>query len=134
MHALRLGIQDQLLPQGSSSIYSITVQWRIASNNIASGKFAYSTNGGSTWNVQGTSNLGSNGAYNTALTINGLSSGTSLSLAVLNASSANVTFGTGNGGTYSGYCGEGAPYTIIVNSSTTQYLNVADSSGVLTTC
>ena len=115
---------------------TITLQARIAGSGGAPvAKVAWSTNGGSTWNVQGAQTISELGSYGTYGTIS-IPNGSNLYLAVLNASSANVTFGTGNGGYYSGYCGERLSYNYgTISGPTTIYLNIADNgSGTLTTC
>ena len=117
--------------------YSLNVQWRIAGNVFTSGKYAYSTDGGSTWTVGGPSDFIGSGLYGTAITINGLSNGQTILLGVLNNSNSNVTFGTGNGGGYTGFCGESSPYSVTISTpgTTTVYLNVAESTpGTLQTC
>ena len=118
----------------TTSVYTLNVQWRIASNTFTVGKILYSTDGGSTW-VSFTANIGTNGTYFTARNIT-VSNGMTVLLGIRNTSSSNVTFGTGNGGTYTGYCGESSPYSVVISSpSTTAYLNVSESSaGVLQTC
>jgi len=115
---------------------TITLQARIAgSGGTPVAKVAWSINGGSTWNVQGAQTISELGSYGTYGTIS-IPNGDTLLIAVLNSSSANVTFGVGNGGSYTGYCGESSYYTFgTVSGPATIYLNIKDNgSGVLTTC
>jgi hypothetical protein len=117
--------------------YNVSLYWRIASNNFAAGKLAYSTNGGSSWTVSTNVNIGENGSYNSPnpSVITGLYSGSSLWIGILDTSSSNVKFGIGLGGPYTGYCGESNPYKFTVSSNSTIYINISDNgSGVLVTC
>ena len=118
----------------TTSVYTLGIQWRIASSTFAAGELAYSTNGGSTWTVNN-ANIGLGGIYITARNII-VSNGMTILIAVRNLSSANVTFGTGAGGSYTGHCGESTPYSVTISSPTTDvYLNISESSaGVLQTC
>lgn len=73
-------------------------------------------------------------SYQTTFTIAGLVNGDVLTFGV-QQSSNDLTFGMGNLGAYTGYCGIAAPYTApAVTATTTYYMNVQTSGTTYTTC
>jgi hypothetical protein len=118
--------------------YNITIVDRIASNNSnVSGAIGYSTDKGSTWTYL-TGTFGYNANYITGsgggLTIPYSSS---LWIAVVDATYSNVTFdaNTYPVNHYTGYCGTRVPVKInAVTSSLKIYVNIDDTSGVLSSC
>ena len=61
--------------------------------------------------------------------------GTSLSIAVRNSADANIQFGSGNGGTFTGFCGQATPYTVTPSATNNEFfLNVGVSGGAYIVC
>ena len=61
--------------------------------------------------------------------------GTTLYLAVRNNVDANIQFGSGNGGAFSGFCGQATPYSVTPSVTNNEFfLNTGVSGGAYITC
>ena len=95
-------------------------------------KFYYRINGGSWINYSSTS---MNTSYISLPNINTIFAGSTVEIAVQTVGNVNITFGTGNGGSYTGRCGQSNPYSLgAINSNITYYINVQVVSSAFVTC
>ena len=93
--------------------------------------FYYTINGGA-WTLLVTANV-TDGAYSTIGTIN-VNVGDIVVIAPMSGSN-DLQFGSGNGGPYSGLCGESLPYSLgAVVTSTPAYLNLAVVANAFVIC
>lgn len=107
---------------------SVSIQMKAQYNTGVSAKLWYKVNSG-TWTVATTPTLTTSYSNQTfSVTLNDTDV---LYIGVTNNSNTNVAFGTGNGGSYFGYCGKG---TYSINPNITGYINVAASAGGYTIC
>ena len=120
---------------GSNMSISVTanfnLQVKAQYNTGSSAKIYYKINSGS-WNLIGSYTLTTNyQSINHSVTVN---DGDTIYYGVQNASNTNLAFGTGNGGSYFGKCGQSNPYSVLAVNGMTNYLNVAATIGGYTTC
>lgn len=115
--------------------YTISFQARIRTsvlNNVVGFWYYY---GGNPWNRWQITTISTAPSYSNLLSVT-IPQGASLYLACQNAANTNLVFGTGNGGSYGGYCGKSAPYFVTPSANTTYYFNIdtTGTGGSLRTC
>lgn len=103
-----------------------------SSASLSVAQVYYSINAGATWipTILATVGLGNTFMYNITPT-----PGDDLYFAVRSNLNANLTFGTGDGGGFTGFCGESAPYHYGVFSSPDNvYFNLEVLANAFVTC
>lgn len=129
---------NQVSPFAISEFYGKSYGWVVsiqvkkeASTTIPALRIYYKIGVGGSWTLFFNSSVGT--TYTSAGDIIVPPSNV-LYLSVQNTSDQNVTFGQGNGGLYTGFCGQSSPYSFTVSANSTQYLNARVVSSALVTC
>ena len=105
--------------------FSINLQAKSQSSvTNPAARFYYRIGSGGAWNFMIQTTVGV-GGYGSIQTIS-VAPGSVLYFAVQNTSSVNMTFGSGSGGLYNGWCGESSPYLASSNvtGNATYYVNL----------